>query len=45
MAKKKTHKPRGFGKFDELTRKLIQVPRDELERRLAKRKVKKRKQK
>jgi hypothetical protein len=44
MAKKRP-RPRGFGKFDELTRKLVQVPREELEQRLAKRKVKKRKQK
>lgn len=41
MAAKK--KPRGFGAFDRLTRKLIQVPRDELEKQLAKRKKKRRK--
>lgn len=41
MAAKK--KPRGFGAFDKLTRKLVQVPREELEKRLAKRKVKRRK--
>lgn len=41
----KQRRPRGFGRFDELTRKLIQVPRGELDRRIAKRKVKKRKQK
>lgn len=38
-----TRKPRGFGKFDALARKLIQVPRAELEKTLAKRKIKRRK--
>lgn len=41
--KKKTPKPKGFRAFDELTRKLIQVPRAALEKQLAKRKPRKRK--
>lgn len=41
MAAKK--KPRGFGKFDKLARKLVQVPREELEKQIAKRKIKRRK--
>lgn len=40
-AKKKAAKPRGFGRFDELARKLIQVPREELEQQLARRKKRK----
>lgn len=40
---KKTPKPKGFAAFDELTRKLVQVPRTALDKQLAKRKVKKRK--
>lgn len=39
---KKT-KPKGFGKFDKLTRILVQVPRQELEKQMAKRKIKRRK--
>lgn len=42
MAKKKLPKPRGFGAFDELTRRLIQVPKEELDKQLAKRKPRKR---
>lgn len=38
-----SHRPRGFGKFDALARKLVKVPREELERQIAKRKVKRRK--
>jgi hypothetical protein len=36
-------KPAGYDAFDSLTRKLIQVPRKELERKMAKRKIIKRK--
>ena len=45
MASDKTPKPRGFGKFDALARKLLKVPRDELEQQLAKRKKRKRRKK
>ena len=38
-----SQRPRGFGKFDALARKLVKVPRLELERQIAKRKVKRRK--
>lgn len=40
--KKKLPKPRGFGAFDKLTRLLIQVPKEELDKQLAKRKPRKR---
>lgn len=39
----KRKKPKGFRKMDRLMRMLIQVPRAELEDRLAKRKMKRRK--
>ncbi|MDE2105589.1 MAG: hypothetical protein KGL39_50650 [Patescibacteria group bacterium] len=38
-------KPKGFDAFDSLARKLVKVPRDELERQLAKRKKRKRRKK
>jgi hypothetical protein len=41
MAKKQ--KPKGFGKFNKLARLLVQVPRDEAEAQMAKRKIKRRK--
>ena len=40
MARRK--KPEGFAEFDALTRKLIKVPRKELEQVMAKRKPRKR---
>jgi hypothetical protein len=33
-------KPRGFGKFDELTRKLVQVDKDAVDRRIERDKAK-----
>lgn len=30
MKKPKTRKPKGYGAFDELARKLVQVPKDEV---------------
>lgn len=41
--KKKAKKPEGFKAFDELTRKLIQVPKAEVDRRIARRKAKNKK--
>lgn len=38
-------KPKGFAEFDALARKLLKVPRDELEKQLAKRKKRKRRKK
>lgn len=38
MAKKKAPKPEGYKAFDELTRKLIQVPKKEVDKRIARRK-------
>lgn len=39
--KKKAKKPAGFKAFDELTRKLVQVPKKEIDRRIERRKKKK----
>jgi hypothetical protein len=39
----KAKKPKGFKAFDKLTRLLVQVPRDEAEKQMAKRKIKRRK--
>ena len=36
--KKKAKKPEGYKAFDELTRKLIQVPKKEIDRRIDRRK-------
>ncbi len=36
--KKKAKKPEGYKAFDELTRKLIQVPKKEVDKRIARRK-------
>lgn len=41
MAKKKSKKPAGYKAFDELTRKLVQVPKKELDRRIERRKKRK----
>lgn len=41
--KKKAKKPTGYKAFDELTRKLIQVPKAEVDRRIARRKAKNKK--
>lgn len=38
-----TKKPEGFAEFDALTRKLIRVPRKELEKTMKRRKIKRRK--
>ena len=35
-AKKKPKKPRGYGNFDNLTRKLIEVPKNELDQQTRK---------
>lgn len=35
MAKKKTQKPKGWKAFDALTRKLVQVPKGELDKKVA----------
>jgi len=46
MAKKKkakAKKPEGFAAFDDLARKLIKVPKAEVDRRIARRKKAKRK--
>lgn len=44
MAKKKTaKKPQGFTAFDQLAKKLIKVPKAEVDRRIARRKKAKRK--
>lgn len=40
VAKKKAKKPEWYKAFDELTRKLIQVPKKEVDRRIARRKHK-----
>lgn len=39
--KKKAKKPSGYKAFDELTRKLVQVPKKEIDRRIERRKKKK----
>ena len=39
----KKAKPKGFGKFNKLARLLVQVPREEAEKQMAKRKIKRRK--
>lgn len=41
--KKPARRPRGFGAFDDLTRKLIQVPKEEVDRLVDKAKRKGRK--
>lgn len=41
--KKAARRPRGFGAFDALTRKLIQVPKEEVDRQVDKAKRKSRK--
>jgi hypothetical protein len=43
MAASKRPKPRGFKAFEALARRLLQVPKEELDKQLAKRKVKRRK--
>lgn len=39
--KKKAKKPTGYKAFDELTRKLVKVPKKEVDRRIERRKKKK----
>lgn len=39
MPKRKARKPKGFKAFDELTRKLVQVPKGELDQQAAKSKA------
>jgi hypothetical protein len=39
MADKQERKPRGFGAFNDLMRKLIKVPKEEVDRREAERKA------
>lgn len=41
--KKKAKKPTGYKAFDELTRKLVQVPKKELDRRIERSKTKRKK--
>lgn len=36
--KKRAKKPEGYNEFDQLARKLIQVPKQEIDRRIARRK-------
>lgn len=38
--KKRAKKPEGFKEFDELARKLVQVPKAEVDRRISRRKAK-----